>query len=436
MPKTKHTQTDGEKAMKKKKTSKASQKATSATRRKPVAKAVAPRSRSTVSLSASRKRVTGRKKDTVLLSETVLDLDAHKFELPEGSHHDDSSFEDENLGELPESYGTRRLFLAARDPYWLFAYWDMNADQIREAASRAHDGKVFLRIFDDAGNQALQAEIFESTRNYYFHAQRANTTFVAEIGYYRQGDQGFEVVSRSGYTATPRDAVSPNTHARFATIPFGYTFRQLLEMIKHLIMGDEELADAIARLQEAGHPFPFRVKVRSGEWTDEQEKALMEFLGDDIFNRIWMGSFELTEWLRRRLLSAGGSEQSSMLMSSWGGTVSSWASAVGGASETLGQRERGFWMNVNAELIIYGATDPGASLRIAGQPIDIRRDGSFSFHWSFPDGSYHIPVEATSPDGVETRSALLSFLRTTARSGEVTDHPIDPKFVQPVGRIG
>jgi uncharacterized protein len=27
--------------------------------------------------------------------------------------------------ELPEAYGTQQLFLTARDPHWLFAYWDL-----------------------------------------------------------------------------------------------------------------------------------------------------------------------------------------------------------------------------------------------------------------------------------------------------------------------
>ena len=28
-------------------------------------------------------------------------------------------------GELPESYGTKKLFLTARDPHWLYANWDL-----------------------------------------------------------------------------------------------------------------------------------------------------------------------------------------------------------------------------------------------------------------------------------------------------------------------
>ena len=32
-------------------------------------------------------------------------------------------------GELPESYGTKKLFLTARDPHWLYAHWDLTREQ-------------------------------------------------------------------------------------------------------------------------------------------------------------------------------------------------------------------------------------------------------------------------------------------------------------------
>ena len=88
-------------------------------------------------------------------------------------------------------------------------------------------------------------------------------------------------------------------------------------------------------------------------------------------------------------------------------------------------------MNVNAELIIYGATDPGATMSIAGQTVRLRSDGSFSFRFAFPDGDYELPIIAVSPDGVETRSAVLRFERASSYHGEVAKHPQDPALVAP-----
>src|SRR5438445_931465 len=33
--------------------------------------------------------------------------------------------------ELPEAYGTQRLLLAARDPRWLYAAWDLTREQLK-----------------------------------------------------------------------------------------------------------------------------------------------------------------------------------------------------------------------------------------------------------------------------------------------------------------
>ncbi|PYJ94126.1 MAG: hypothetical protein DME23_25365, partial [Verrucomicrobia bacterium] len=45
-------------------------------------------------------------------------------------------------GELPEAYGTKKLLLAARDPHWLYAHWDLTRDQLREYNRRSADGHL------------------------------------------------------------------------------------------------------------------------------------------------------------------------------------------------------------------------------------------------------------------------------------------------------
>ena len=78
-------------------------------------------------------------------------------------------------------------------------------------------------------------------------------------------------------------------------------------------------------------------------------------------------------------------------------------------------------MHVNAEVIFYGGTDPRAKVTIDGKPITLNPDGSFRYHFIFPDGVYEIPIVAISPDGVESRSAVLRFERGTQKTGKVDD---------------
>jgi uncharacterized protein len=213
------------------------------------------------------------------------------------------------------------------------------------------------------------------------------------------------VINRSREATTPPDTISTDTTARFVTIPIDISFRELFGLIKGHMRDGEQLADALHRLQLAGFRFPFKLGLEIGPWTDDQAAALERILGGDILRRINMGSFEISEWLRRRLQE----ELSSGMFSAFSPAGSSWH----------GQPQKGFWFAVNAELIIYGATEPDARVTIDGKEIKLRSDGTFSFQYSFPDGQYRLPVVAVSGAGDDERSVELSFERKTRKKGDV-----------------
>jgi hypothetical protein len=128
-------------------------------------------------------------------------------------------------------------------------------------------------------------------------------------------------------------------------------------------------------------------------------------------------------------------------LSSWSqASVTSWSQAAvtswSGASEWVSSFgvARNFFMHVNAEVIFYGGTDPRAKVTIDGKPITLNPDGSFRYHFIFPDGVYEIPVVAVSPDGVESRSAILRFQRGTQKSGKM-DNTAQPSLAPPMGSV-
>lgn len=63
--------------------------------------------------------------------------------------------------------------------------------------------------------------------------------------------------------------------------------------------------------------------------------------------------------------------------------------------------ERRFWLVLNTELIVYGATEPGSSVNISGQNVKLNPDGTFSIRLALPDGHYCLPVTAQSSDGID-----------------------------------
>ncbi|MDD5261687.1 MAG: DUF4912 domain-containing protein [Methylacidiphilales bacterium] len=359
----------------------------------------------------------------IRVPQSDFDNSARKFELeptPSVSIPEPQVPEYEYLGELPQAYGTKKLHLVARDPYWLYACWDLTFEQIAHAQESAHDGKVFLQLYANDGQRTQQIQISPWSREWYLHVNQADARFHAEIGYYRQ-DGGFEIISRSGITATPRDTLSWRTDAQFVTIPMRFSYKDLFSMIEGHLLPDEDLAEALARLQRSGFKFPFEIGFPP-ELNEEAQRSLLEYMGGDFVRRIQAGSGEIVEIFRRRIQSELSSGQ--------------WRSSPFGASfgASFGARPREFFMHVNAELILYGGTDPKAKLRIDGKEIALGPDGAFSYHFNFNDGKYHIPIEATSPDGSEKRSALLSFLRLSEFQGDVEASTQTPR-PEPLGKV-
>ena len=74
---------------------------------------------------------------------------------------------------------------------------------------------------------------------------------------------------------------------------------------------------------------------------------------------------------------------------------------------------RDFHFEIDAELIVYGSTEPNAKVTLQGEPVQVRPDGSFTVRFSLPDSRQIIPAVAASPDGVEERTIVLAVERNT-----------------------
>ncbi|WZO95979.1 DUF4912 domain-containing protein [Isosphaeraceae bacterium EP7] len=74
---------------------------------------------------------------------------------------------------------------------------------------------------------------------------------------------------------------------------------------------------------------------------------------------------------------------------------------------------RGFHFELDAELIVYGSTEPTARVTLQGEHVPVRPDGTFTVRFSMPDARQIIPAVATSVDGVEERTIVLAVERNT-----------------------
>jgi hypothetical protein len=183
-------------------------------------------------------------------------------------------------------------------------------------------------------------------------------------------------------------------------------------------------------------PFGEEAPGGSAEWTPDQARALAELTG--VSPRRGEGnSGETLELLRRPgqaeasgALTPGANEQLGFL----GPHESEGLHGTLGVSSPPGgpaPARDDFWLNVNADLIIHGGTEPGARLSLSGLPVEAREDGTFTCRFALPDGEFQVVLSATSARTGERREAQLNLSRRTRPGGLVGEHPTDPLLPLP-----
>jgi phosphate transport system substrate-binding protein len=75
-----------------------------------------------------------------------------------------------------------------------------------------------------------------------------------------------------------------------------------------------------------------------------------------------------------------------------------------------------FWFVADAELIIHGSTEPGATVKISGKPIKIKSDGTFHLRIPFADHSINYVMTAIAPNGEHTQTIRKQFSQENSSS--------------------
>jgi len=300
-------------------------------------------------------------------------------------------------GELPAAYGTGKLLLVARDPHWLYAHWDLTPEQQRRFNALSADRHLVVRVRPGTvtAHPSSEVHVHPESRSWFIHVERAGTRYAVELGYYPANRQ-WVTVATSAPAATPPDTVSTDRTLRFATIPADVPLRDLAAPGK--------AARRVEPPPLGAAPAPALAKALESHLTRREEAS----------------SAEITDLIRgpRDIFPAP-----LALAAPSGVQVESVSSPLGGEQP----RPEGFWLKVNAELVLYGATEPDANVSVGGRPIQMRPDGTFSFRFALPDGDHAVTVSAVSAEG-DLRQAGLKFSRRTEYQGEVGAAPQDPSL--------
>ena len=377
---------------------------------------------------------------------------------------------------LPEAYGTGKLCLLARDPDCIYAHWDLSLEQQHQYNALSNDRHLVLRVFVQRKEGAPFREIHlhPDSQSWFVYVDRVGSVYVAELGYYSSGGEWISIAD-SEPVATPPDAASPEQQVQFATVQpaeFHRPFEPTAAPPAALLVPDspspsrvESPAPApetpfVIQVQPASATNPEKPKQRfapppaltftlekeaespagpwgGGEWTEVRERAL-----EEIVTTTWVSDHtsslenvqRVEKVLEQELASMAAAQRGQLQAGVVPVSVSSLAMEQPQAiSSELGQAPGAgpeFWLMVNAELVIYGATDPTAEVTIGERRIRLRPDGSFSYRFALPDGNYELPITAVSVDD-DRRHVALSFSRNTVSRGEVGKHPQDPALRPP-----
>lgn len=263
-------------------------------------------------------------------------------------------------GPLPEHYGDTKIILLPRDPQWIFAYWEIN-NVTKEDVKKKYGENIFSR-------SRPSIRIYDVT-DVDFNGSNAHHTFDVFL--------------------TPE--------AKNWYIYVGKPRRNFCADLGLLV--DDGVFITLARSNVVSTPAARISDITDEEWmlVKEDFEKLMKLSGLD---KIGATSAEALKAILQRLEVS----VSSKGVSSLGGSM------VGVLRQ---EKVRGFWLVADAELIVYGATEPDALVMVQGQPVKLRPDGTFTLRFAFPDGKQEMPIKAMSGDLKETKQITITVKRET-----------------------
>jgi len=268
---------------------------------------------------------------------------------------------------IPERYNEDILVILPRDPYWIFAYWDVS-DKTSEQLKKKYGRDIFeksnfvLRVHDITGFKKFsgsksrkfkEMSINLNTRNWYINVENPGRTYCVQLGLKTKGGRFIQILL-SNIINVPVGRVSDATGEQWMLVYEDYEKLLKLSGIDKVGVGSLEMAKFLAKRWE-----------------------YLNIVSHGAFSGVFSGVFSR------------------------------------GFKMPNISKARNFWLIADAELIVYGATEPSASLTINSEPVQLNPDGTFSLRVEFPDGKKEFKIKAVSKDKIDERKITIIAERNT-----------------------
>ncbi len=151
----------------------------------------------------------------------------------------------------------------------------------------------------------------------------------------------------------------------------------------------------IARSNTVGTPAPSAAETVDRNWVDVAENADRIFAMSGGYSAHG-ASAELQELLEQRLRRRLGRPSETRF---------------GAGAAALADNE--LRLALDAELVVYGVTDPHSHVTVLGEPVSVDANGAFALKLHLPDRRQVVTVVASSADGVQQKTVILGVERNT-----------------------
>ncbi len=270
---------------------------------------------------------------------------------------------------------TKVVFLP-RDPEWAYVFWEIS-DQDRSNAQSQGANRLCLRLADvtDRNNGetnpgTLQEVVVDShSTEWYLPIPLGGRDYKVELGY-RIGHKWMSLA-----------------HSSSAKVPSLHPSDQILDQFV---------------------PFSLEAPVSSSE--PKQQSISEEKPDSGLHERLYQSA--TTKFRTRRIGSEEFQESSPGNLNNESG-VGLWTSGLNESGVGVVSPARSFWLVADAELIVYGATDPSAKLFIEDEEVPLANDGTFRLQVPFRDGMQNYSIKAVDQDGIDSRNITMKFERVT-----------------------
>ena len=321
---------------------------------------------------------------------------------------------------LPESYYQTYVTLLSKEPYVLYAYWEIAGDDIerlREAIGpEAEQGVYTLRVYDvtlvdfDGTNANYWFDLDELfMNNRYIHVGSDDATYVCEIGM-RLPSGEFKSLARSNYIRAQRAGAS-----------------QRRDVIWKEIEESNQPQNMYVNIRLFNRQLRGRLKPRSN-WMKDGSRMILR--ADDIrayyqrrvpMMKIFMERLSSEEQLSLEKLAAGqiGFQQTP----DTGGVVSRTSERVTflGATDQFFREtdKKEFPFELKMTLTVTGKTEPDADVYLGNKKIELDDKGEFTLTWTLDDGVLPMDFRAWSPKKELGKTIESSVIRTPTESREL-----------------